>query len=240
MHEMVTPPAPANLWDTLALKANHRPRVSPRRNLDLPLPMQGFNLEAAPEHEIRETQNQLRVKIRSIAYEVLVRSDRDIHIEITRSAASAATVSLTFDSQAHAVVDTRRHAHFDCTLGLDSPHTSAVGTRLHDLLTAPGTLRAGARDLDEAVAIGDASSPVAGLAGGLPSRCRPIAGTGGAGLRPGNLELDLGSRRGLEEVDLELVAQIRTASPRGVLPTPRGPSPKHLGEKVFDATAEAH
>ena len=184
------------------------------------------------ERRLDDRQVDLRVDVVALAHEARVRVDAHEHVDVARAAAERAGMTLAGDADALPVVDAGRDVDVERPRLRDAPRATALLARVLDDLAAAAAVRARLRadELAEDAArdLMQAAAPLAARAGArLRARLDAVAAADLARRRDLERHLHLRPSRRLDELDLDLRADVRAA----LLRAPRAPPPKTSSPK---------
>src|SRR5262249_55662287 len=151
----------------LALDAKDASRLGPGRDLELAPPLEGGDLDLAPQCRLRERDRRRADHIVPGPLEERVRGHRHGELEVARRAVRAGHVASTLDGARRTMLDAGGKGHRDGPRCRQEAGASALVAGVRDELAGPVAARAGSvdRDREDALLKTNAPTPHAGGAG---------------------------------------------------------------------------
>src|SRR5438105_10884764 len=226
IHELIPAPARSKARDALALEPHRLSVLRARRDPHLrAVAFDGGDVELVAERGLRRRDAKHVDEIVALAPEARVVLEANQDVEVARRAGTGAGLALAGDAELLAVVDAGGDRQHDVALLALAALTPAPGAQLVDRLPRAAAPRAGGH-VDEPAEhrlldLAHLAPTLALLArGDRRARLGAVAAAALAGLEPRDLDPPLASPHRVDELDLELHAQIRAAH-RSALTTTR-------------------
>src|SRR5690348_3849453 len=209
--EKVAGVAAANGLHALAAQPEFLPRLRFRRDGDAGHAAEDRDFDGCAERGLRETDRHLATQVVAMALEDRMLAHVDLDVQVAGRRAGRAGFALACQANAIAVVHAGGHFHFQAAFVFEPSFAVTVSARRHHHAPDPAAMRTGLLDRENAVLHPHATVAAAGRAGGKLAvlRTRAIAVMAVDHRRHADLLVDAG--HGFFEVEIQHVAQIRTA-----------------------------
>src|SRR5579872_6545249 len=165
----------------LAAQANDFARLRSGGNLQPLFSVQQGNIEPRAQRGLCETDRDRANQIVPLAGEERMLGNVNLAVKVSSWSAAVSRLSFTSQAKLHAVVDARRHFHFQVHHFFFATRSRALRTFVANHFAGAPAARAGGLDAEESLSLHDLAAPraIAAAFGGR-SRFRAAAVAGGA------------------------------------------------------------